>query len=104
MNEENGTTERTHVRALVGKVVSNKMEKTIAVEIERLIKHERYGKYIRRSATVSLMIGMSASSSSRTRYWWDRSSGPRSTPCTARFSRHSTGRSGRSSTSRKRRS
>ncbi len=25
------------------------MDKTIAVEIERLIKHERYGKYIRRT-------------------------------------------------------
>ena len=36
-------------RALVGKVVSSKMDKTIAVEIERLIKHERYGKYIRRT-------------------------------------------------------
>ena len=36
-------------RALTGKVVSNKMEKTIAVDIERLIKHPRYGKYIRRT-------------------------------------------------------
>ena len=36
-------------RTLKGKVVSNKMEKTIAVEIERLIKHARYGKYIRRT-------------------------------------------------------
>jgi small subunit ribosomal protein S17 len=36
-------------RALVGKVVSNKMDKTIAVEIERLIKHPRYGKFIRRT-------------------------------------------------------
>ena len=36
-------------RVLTGKVVSSKMEKTIAVEIERLIKHERYGKYIRRT-------------------------------------------------------
>jgi small subunit ribosomal protein S17 len=36
-------------RALVGRVVSSKMDKTIAVEIERLIKHERYGKYIRRT-------------------------------------------------------
>jgi small subunit ribosomal protein S17 len=36
-------------RALTGRVVSNKMDKTIAVEIERLIKHERYGKYIRRT-------------------------------------------------------
>ena len=36
-------------RALVGKVVSSKMDKTIAVEIERLIKHPRYGKFIRRT-------------------------------------------------------
>ena len=36
-------------RELTGKVVSNKMDKTIAVEISRLIKHERYGKYIRRT-------------------------------------------------------
>ena len=36
-------------RTLKGKVVSSKMDKTIAVEIERLIKHERYGKYIRRT-------------------------------------------------------
>ena len=36
-------------KTLTGKVVSNKMEKTIAVEIERLIKHPRYGKFIRRT-------------------------------------------------------
>ena len=34
---------------LTGRVVSNKMNKTIAVEIERLVKHPRYGKYIRRT-------------------------------------------------------
>ena len=33
-------------RALTGIVVSSKMDKTIAVEIERLIKHPRYGKFI----------------------------------------------------------
>jgi small subunit ribosomal protein S17 len=36
-------------RTLTGRVVSNKMQKTIAVEIERLIRHEPYGKYIRRT-------------------------------------------------------
>jgi small subunit ribosomal protein S17 len=36
-------------RTLTGRVVSNKMQKTIAVEIERLIKHPTYGKYIRRT-------------------------------------------------------
>jgi small subunit ribosomal protein S17 len=29
--------------------VSSKMQKTIAVEVERLIKHPEYGKYIRRT-------------------------------------------------------
>jgi small subunit ribosomal protein S17 len=48
--KENGQVElKKPARALTGKVVSNKMDKTIAVEIERLIKHERYGKYIRRT-------------------------------------------------------
>jgi small subunit ribosomal protein S17 len=36
-------------RTLTGRVVSHKMQKTIAVEIERLVKHPTYGKYIRRT-------------------------------------------------------
>jgi len=36
-------------RSLTGRVVSSKMDKTIAVEIERLIKHPAYGKYVRRT-------------------------------------------------------
>jgi small subunit ribosomal protein S17 len=36
-------------RTLTGKVTSNKMDKTIAVMIERLVKHQTYGKYMRRS-------------------------------------------------------
>jgi small subunit ribosomal protein S17 len=36
-------------RTLTGRVVSTKMQKTIAVEIERLIRHPTYGKYIRRT-------------------------------------------------------
>ena len=42
-------TETKSLRTLTGRVVSNKMNKTIAVEIERLVKHPRYGKYIRRT-------------------------------------------------------
>ncbi|HET7755732.1 MAG TPA: 30S ribosomal protein S17 [Steroidobacteraceae bacterium] len=34
---------------MTGRVVSNKMHKTIAVEIERLVRHPTYGKYIRRT-------------------------------------------------------
>jgi small subunit ribosomal protein S17 len=36
-------------RVLTGRVVSNKMDKTIAVVVERLVKHPTYGKYLRRS-------------------------------------------------------
>ena len=36
-------------RTLQGTVVSAKTAKTIAVEIERVLKHPRYGKYIRRT-------------------------------------------------------
>lgn len=36
------------VRTVTGKVVSNKMDKTITVVVERLVKHPLYGKYIRR--------------------------------------------------------
>ena len=42
-------TETKTLRTLTGRVVSNKMNKTIAVEISRLVKHPRYGKYIRRN-------------------------------------------------------
>jgi small subunit ribosomal protein S17 len=45
MSEKSATRQRT----LTGKVVSIKMQKTIAVEIERLQKHPMYGKYIRRT-------------------------------------------------------
>lgn len=37
------------LRILTGRVVSNKMDKTITVRIERLVKHPLYGKYIKRS-------------------------------------------------------
>jgi small subunit ribosomal protein S17 len=36
-------------RTLTGTVVSSKTAKTIAVEIERLLKHPQYGKYVRRT-------------------------------------------------------
>ena len=39
-------------RTLTGKVVSNSMEKTIAVEVERQVKHPLYGKYIRKSSKI----------------------------------------------------
>jgi small subunit ribosomal protein S17 len=43
------TPEEKGARTLTGRVVSNKMQKTITVEIERLIRHSTYGKFIRRT-------------------------------------------------------
>jgi small subunit ribosomal protein S17 len=42
------TTERNVRRTLVGLVTRDKMDKTRRVEIQRLDKHPRYGKYIKR--------------------------------------------------------
>ena len=39
-------------RTLQGKVVSNKMDKTIVVLVERKVKHSVTGKYIRRSSKI----------------------------------------------------
>ncbi|NVJ51674.1 MAG: 30S ribosomal protein S17 [Gammaproteobacteria bacterium] len=39
-------------RTLLGKVVSDKMDKSITVLIERQVKHPLYGKFIKRSTKV----------------------------------------------------
>ncbi|MEQ8288954.1 MAG: 30S ribosomal protein S17 [Gammaproteobacteria bacterium] len=36
-------------KTVTGTVVSNKMDKTISVRVERTVKHPLYGKYVRRS-------------------------------------------------------
>lgn len=38
----------TKTRTVVGKVVSNKMQKTIVVLVERTVKHPKYGKIMKR--------------------------------------------------------
>jgi small subunit ribosomal protein S17 len=37
-------------RQLVGTITSDKMDKTVVVQVERLVKHRLYKKYIRRRA------------------------------------------------------
>jgi small subunit ribosomal protein S17 len=44
--------EKKNQRTIVGRVVSNKMDKTVSVAVERMIKHPVYGKYIRRTSKV----------------------------------------------------
>ena len=41
--------QENNVRTITGKVISDKMDKTITVLVERRVKHELYGKYITRS-------------------------------------------------------
>ena len=43
------TVETTAKRRIVGRVVSNKMDKTITVSVERTVKHPLYGKLLRKT-------------------------------------------------------
>jgi small subunit ribosomal protein S17 len=49
VSAEETKVEAKGARTLTGRVVSTKMQKTVAVEIERLVKHPVYGKFIRRT-------------------------------------------------------
>ena len=41
-------TERNRRKTRIGRVISDRMEKTIVVAIERLVRHPTYGRYVRR--------------------------------------------------------
>lgn len=41
-------------RTVVGRVVSDKMEKSAVVVVERKVRHGLYGKYVRRSTKLSI--------------------------------------------------
>ncbi|MGD8484030.1 MAG: 30S ribosomal protein S17 [Thioalkalispiraceae bacterium] len=41
--------EQKTLRTVQGRVVSNKMDKTITVMVERMVKHPVYGKFVRKS-------------------------------------------------------
>ena len=47
-----GATASTGTRKVVGRVVSDGMDKSVTVAIERLVRHPVYGKYIRRTTKV----------------------------------------------------
>ena len=46
---QTATEKRSRRRKYVGNVIKTKMNKTITVEIMRLVKHPNYGKYIKKS-------------------------------------------------------
>jgi len=39
-------------RRTIGRVVSNRMDKSVTVSVERLVKHPVYGKFIRRTTKI----------------------------------------------------
>lgn len=43
-------------RTVVGKVVSNKMDKTVVVLVERKIRHPKYGKFTKKSTKLHAHI------------------------------------------------
>lgn len=45
------TKPRETKRQMTGTVVSDKMDKTVVVQVERLVKHRLYKKYVRRRAS-----------------------------------------------------
>ena len=50
-------TERGQRRKLVGTVVSNRMDKTVLILVERLTRHTTYKKYVRRRAKFNSASG-----------------------------------------------
>ena len=49
MNEDSKVEVKKPSRALTGKVVSNKMTKTITIAIDRKVKHAIYGKFMNKT-------------------------------------------------------
>ncbi|MDN5872715.1 MAG: 30S ribosomal protein S17, partial [Nitrococcus sp.] len=43
------TEQKTAKRTVNGRVVSNRMDKTVTIAVERLVRHPLYGKYVRRT-------------------------------------------------------
>lgn len=50
MTEVNSADQAKTTSSITGQVVSNKMNKTIVVQIERKVKHPVYGKYVKRTS------------------------------------------------------
>ncbi len=46
--------ERGHRKNRVGRVLSNKMEKTVTIAVERTVKHPMYGRYVRRTTKLTV--------------------------------------------------
>ena len=54
MSEQVSVENVKKARSLVGKVVSDKMDKTIVVLVQRRVKHPLYGKYLTKSTKLKV--------------------------------------------------
>ncbi len=52
MTNTQSTTTRGRRVEVQGEVVANKMQKTISVLVYRTIRHEKYGKYVKKSSII----------------------------------------------------
>ena len=52
MNETVEQTAGASDRTVMGRVVSDKMDKTAAIEVVRVVRHPLYGKFIRRTSKI----------------------------------------------------
>jgi small subunit ribosomal protein S17 len=52
MTAENESTNQGVLRRTIGRVVSDKMDKSVTVSVERLVQHPVYGKFIRRTTKI----------------------------------------------------
>jgi small subunit ribosomal protein S17 len=50
VNAAAADTKRAHRSQKVGSVVSDKMQKTVVVRVDRLVKHTKYRRYVRRTS------------------------------------------------------
>jgi small subunit ribosomal protein S17 len=50
MTEATSADQTKTVRSIIGQVVSDKMNKTIVVQVDRKVKHPMYGKYVKRTS------------------------------------------------------
>jgi len=49
--QETPAVSRAQRKTKIGKVVSNKMQKSVVISVERQIKHPLYGKYVKKTST-----------------------------------------------------
>ncbi|MEK6772976.1 MAG: 30S ribosomal protein S17 [Bdellovibrionota bacterium] len=50
MKTQEETSSRGRKVEVTGEVISNKMEKTISVLIYRMVRHKKYGKYVKKTS------------------------------------------------------